>query len=193
MCECIFILNEIWVKINTGSCLHAGKLYIRIKYIRWVLNYCQVPPLTTPTPTCLVDYEPTSKWRVYNAIEANAWHFQTNSHLLPSCDPYVMAQIILSPHFSKSACELFHGRCSATQLPYMSKFSRRIIFAVFLDFSNLQKLSSRNFRIPYTRNSWAAKIVSTKCLERAICENCAPWKFGRIRYCCTSHSRNGIP
>ena len=66
-------------------------------------------------------------------------------------------------------------------LPYTSKISRCVIFALFADPSNPRKLSSRNFRIPYTWNSWSTKIVSTKCLEIAIHENCAPRKFRRIR------------
>ena len=56
-----------------------------------------------------------------------------------------------------------------------------IIFAIFADFSIPQKLSSQNFRIPYTPNSLSAKTVSAKCSERAIRENCVPGKFGRIR------------
>ena len=51
----------------------------------------------------------------------------------------------------------------------------------FLGFSNLQKLSSRNFRIPLTQNSWSVKFVSAKCLETAIHENCAARKFGHAR------------
>ena len=65
---------------------------------------------------------------------------------------------------------------------YTSKFSRRLIFAVFVDASNPQNLSSQDFRKQYTCNSWSGKILSVKCLEKEICENCAQLKFGRIRY-----------
>ena len=96
---------------------------------------------------------------------------------------------------AKSGCGLFVGvwdRCFNLKflavsfffiIPYISKFSRHIIFVVFADFSNPRKLSSQNFRIPYIQNSWSAKIVSVKCLERAIRKNCAPRKFGCWRYC----------
>ena len=55
--------------------------------------------------------------------------------------------------------------CSVLHVPYTSKFLRCVIFAVFADPSNPRKLSSQNFRIPYSRNTWCAKIVSVKCLE----------------------------
>ena len=67
--------------------------------------------------------------------------------------------------------------CSCQYIvPYTSKFSRCIIFAVFADFSNLQKLSSRNFRILYIlqtldprklfpRNVWKAQSAKIVRLE----------------------------
>ena len=54
---------------------------------------------------------------------------------------------------------------------YTPKFSRYIIFAVFVDSEQFVKINLANFRVPYTRNSGSAEIVSARCLEIVICKN----------------------
>ena len=109
-----------------------------------------------------------------------------NNHLFVN---YKCAAILGKVWYSKSCNYIINALTHVAlptvlhkKLPYTSKFSRRVISTVFADPSDLWKLSSRNFRIPYTRNSWSVKIVAAKCLEIAIRENCLPWKFGCVWY-----------
>ena len=69
-------------------------------------------------------------------------------------DP-LMARVQGLGQMTVQSCQFVMGYYCTFDIhvPYTSKFSRHVIFAVFADFSYLRKLSSRNFRIPYTRNS----------------------------------------